>query len=115
MFTACAFWMVKSITTMRATTPAISPVRRPLIRVCSRRRRGGRGADWGGGAEPLAEGRGRVMVVGCGAAGSVMALLSSRTGAELEDLGHRGADPGTLPRSAAVTPCLHQPIWGSRN
>src|SRR5260370_5662603 len=72
MFTACAFWMVKIITTMRATTPAISPVRRPLIRVCSRRRRGGRGADWGGGAEPLAEGRGRVMVVGCGAAGSVM-------------------------------------------
>src|SRR5258708_18530341 len=112
MFTACAFWMVKIITTMRATTPAISPVRRPLIRVCSRRRRGACGADWGGGAEPLAEGRGRGLARACGAAGSVMALLSSRTGTELEDLCPRVAAPGTRPRSAALTQALLQRALG---
>src|SRR5258708_16564625 len=108
MFTAWAFWMMKIITTMRAATPAISPVRKPLIRVCSRRRRGACGADWGGGAEPLAEGRGRVLARACGAAGSVMALLFSRTGTELEDLGHPVAHPRTSPPSAAVTQCLQQ-------
>jgi hypothetical protein len=60
---------------MRMAKPAISPVRMPLIRVCVRRRRGACGAGGGGGLEPLAEGGGRVLVVACGAAGSVMGLL----------------------------------------
>ena len=53
--------------------PAISPVRIPLIRVCSRPRRGA-----GGGPGPLADGDGIVLVVPQGAAGSVMAILPSR-------------------------------------
>ena len=68
MFAACAFWMMKITTTMRAATPAMSPVRIPLIRVCSRGRGAGDGGG-GGGADPLAEGGGRVLVVPCGAVG----------------------------------------------
>ena len=36
MLTACAFWMMKIITTMRPAAPAIRLVRMPLIRVCIR-------------------------------------------------------------------------------
>jgi len=80
MPTACAFWMMKIITTVRPAAPAISAVRMPLIRVCAGRSvgRGGGGGAWG--AEPLAEGGGRVLVGPWGAGGSVMALLASRTG-----------------------------------
>jgi hypothetical protein len=39
MLTACASWMMKISTTMRAAAAAISPVRMPLIRVCSCPRR----------------------------------------------------------------------------
>ncbi len=79
MFTAWAFWMMKISTTMRAATAAmISPVRMPLIRVRSRPRTGACGADEGGGAEPLADGSGRVLVAVGGAAGSVRAMRSSR-------------------------------------
>ena len=89
MFTACVFWMMKIITTMRTAKPAISPVRMPLIRVCMRRRRGaGGGGGGGGGLEPLAEGGGRVLVAACGAAGSVMGLLPSPVGHRVvDDLG----------------------------
>ncbi len=59
-----------------AGKPAISPVRIPLIRICSRLRRGA-----GGGPGPLVADRGgSVLVVPQGAAGSVMALLPSRVG-----------------------------------
>src|SRR5690349_7532713 len=78
MFTACAFWMMKISTTVRARTPTISAVRMPLIRVDSRSRLGA-GAGGLAGAEPLAEGGGRVPVP-CGAADSVMALLPSGSG-----------------------------------
>jgi len=44
----------------------------------------------GGGAEPLADGGGTVPAVACGAAGSVMALLSSR----IEIMRCRGWPPG---------------------
>src|SRR5579871_2782474 len=73
MFTAPVFWMTKIITTIRATTPAIRPVRTLLIRV----RAGRRGGAWGGGggAEPLAEGGGSVLVLPCGSGVAVMALL----------------------------------------
>ena len=37
MLTACAFWMMKIITTVSPAAAAIMPVRMPLIRVCSRR------------------------------------------------------------------------------
>ena len=59
MLTACAFWMMKISTTMRTAVPAISPVRMLLIFVRIRLRAGACGA---GGAEPLAEGGGRVLV-----------------------------------------------------
>src|SRR5271169_1138334 len=72
MFTARAFWMMKIITTIRAATPAIRPVRMPLIRVRTGRLGGAWGAGGGGGAEPLGEGGGSVLMVSCGA---VMALL----------------------------------------
>ena len=78
MFTACAFWMMKIITTMRAAMAAIRPVRMPLIRVRSARRAGGCGATGGGRAEPLREGGGTVVVAACGAAGSVMAVFPPR-------------------------------------
>src|SRR5579859_7377908 len=73
MFTAWVFWTMKIITTIRATAPAIRPVRMLLIRV----RAGRRGGAWGGGggAEPLAEGGGSVLVVPCGSGVAVMALL----------------------------------------
>jgi len=66
--------MMKISTTVRARTPTISAVRMPLIRVDSRPRLGA-GAGGLGGAEPLAEGGGRVVVVRGGSAESVMALL----------------------------------------
>src|SRR5579859_995197 len=59
MLTACAFWVMKISTTMRTAVPAISPVRMLLIFVRIRLRAGACGA---GGAEPLAEGGGRVLV-----------------------------------------------------
>src|SRR6185437_14374996 len=75
MLTACAFWMMKISTTMRTAVPAISPVRMLLIFVRVRPRAGARGA---GGAEPLTEGGGRVLVA---AGGSVMAcFLRAGTG-----------------------------------
>ena len=80
MSTACGFWMMKIITTVRPAMAAISPVRAPLIRVCSRRRAGAGTETGGGGAESLAAGGGRVAVVGRGAAGSVMTLSSQKTG-----------------------------------
>src|SRR4029079_9442464 len=52
--------------------PAISSVRIPLIRVCSRPRRGA-----GGGPGPLADGGGIVLVVPQGAVGWVLALFPS--------------------------------------
>src|SRR5580700_3208813 len=90
MFTACAFWMMKIITTMRARAPTIRPVRMPLILVCARRGGGG-GAD---GLEPLAEGGGAVVVVPGGGGISVMALLLSRVGRAAEGLAGSRADPG---------------------
>ena len=52
MFTAWVFWMMKISTTMRIAMPAISAVRMPLIRVCSRPRRGACAAG-GGRVAPL--------------------------------------------------------------
>jgi hypothetical protein len=77
MFAACAFWMMKITATTRTAKPAISPVRIPLVQVRGCPRPGG-GVAGGGGVEPLAEGGGSVLVVPCGAAGSVMALLPSK-------------------------------------
>src|SRR5438105_10946656 len=80
MLTACAFWMTKISTTVRAAVPAISPVRMPLIFVRIRLRPAACGAG-AGGAEPLADGGGMVLVVPRGAVGSVMAcILQSGTG-----------------------------------
>src|ERR1039458_1096008 len=84
MLTACAFWMMKIITTMRPRTPAIRPVRMPLILVCARRRGGACGG--GGGAEPLAEGGGSVVVRSGGTGVSVMALLLSGVGTAVDAL-----------------------------
>src|SRR5580700_4728461 len=75
MLTAWMFWMMKIITTIRATAPAIRPVRMPLIRVRSGRPGGAWGAGGGGGAEPLGEGGGSVLVLPCGAGVAVMARL----------------------------------------
>jgi hypothetical protein len=72
MFTACAFWIMKISTAVRARTPTISQVRMPLIRVESRSRFGAVTSGLAG-AEPLAEGGGRVPVAG----DSVMTLLPS--------------------------------------
>jgi hypothetical protein len=74
--TACAFWMMKISTAMRTAVPAISPVRMLLVFVRIRLRAGACGAGTGG-AEPLADGAGRVLVVPAGAAGSVMGVLPS--------------------------------------
>src|SRR5579859_1575475 len=76
MFAAFAFWTMKITATTRAAKPAISPVRISLIRVRSCPRPGGRGAGRGG-AGPVAEAGGSVLVVPGGAAGSVMALSPS--------------------------------------
>jgi MFS family permease len=73
MLTAFAFWMMKMSTTTRTTMPAISAMRMLLIRVRSRRR-GGCGAGTGG-AEPLSDGGGRVLVAPGGVTGSVMTGL----------------------------------------
>jgi len=94
MFTVCAFWMMKISTTIRAATLAISPVRMLLIWVDSRRRWGAAGAA---GADPLAERGGRVLVVLCGAADSVMALLLSRSGDRpMRSMAGSHSDPGQL-------------------
>src|SRR5258708_36398477 len=64
MFTACGFWMMKIITTIRPATPAISPVRIPLIRVCILLVLSAcAGAGEGGELEPLAEGGGNGSVL----------------------------------------------------
>jgi hypothetical protein len=76
--TACAFWMMKIITTMRPAKPAISPVRMPLIRVCIRPALAGGGAASGCGDAPLADGGGRVVAALCVCGCSVMAVLPSR-------------------------------------
>jgi hypothetical protein len=71
--------MMKIITTMRATTPPMSPVRIPLIRVCILLVLTA-GVGVGGGLEPLAEGggNGSVLVVPRGdTGGSVMAAFPS--------------------------------------
>ena len=67
MFTACAFWMMKIMTTASPIVPAISPVRAPLILVCARRRLAALGAP-----DPLADGVGSVPI-GSVLAGSVLA------------------------------------------
>src|SRR5450755_375834 len=93
--------MMKINTTMRAAMPAISQVRAPEIRVRSLPRAGGRGeagAGGAGGAEPLTEGGGRVLVVAVarGAAGSVMTLLPPRSGTgSMRTWTGSLADPGT--------------------
>ncbi len=97
MFTACAFWMMKIITTARAATPVIRPVRIPLIRVRAGRREGAGGAGGfggGGGAEPLAEGGGSVLVAPCGSGVAVMALLLPEWERAAERLAGSAADPG---------------------
>ena len=63
MVTACAFWMMKISTTARTAVPAISATRMLLILVRSCRGRGADAAGGAGGAEPLADGGGRVLVV----------------------------------------------------
>jgi hypothetical protein len=71
--------------------PAISPVRILPIQASPGWRAGSAGAGWDGrrGAEPLTDGRGRVLVVpGRGAAGSGMTLFLSRAGTMLRP-GHR--------------------------
>jgi hypothetical protein len=101
MFTACAFWMMKIITTARATTPVIRPVRMPLIRVLTGRRGGAGGTGGlggGGGAEPLTEGGGSVLVAPCGSGVAVMALLLPEWERAAERLGGSAADPGWASR-----------------
>ena len=72
MFTACAFWMMKIMTTASPIVPAISPVRAPLILVCARRRLAALGAP-----DPLADGVGSVLIgsvlIGSVPAGAVAA------------------------------------------
>ena len=80
MSTAWAFWMMKITTTMRAATPTIRAVRMALIR--ERVGRPGGACGGGGGAEPLAEGGGSVLVLPCGGV-SVMTLLLSGWGGPL--------------------------------
>src|ERR1700749_1539291 len=80
MLTACAFWVMKISTRMRATMPTISATRTPLILVPIPRRRGADLAGWRGGAEslgaePLAEAGGKVVVAAGGATDSVFVLL----------------------------------------
>src|SRR5258708_330348 len=81
MLTACAFWMMKIITTIRPAKAAMRLVRMPLIRVCILAvLSAGAGGGAGGGLEPLAEGggNGSVLVVPRGdTGGSVMAVLPS--------------------------------------
>jgi hypothetical protein len=78
MSTARAFWMMKIINTMRPATPAISAVRKALIRVRVGRPGGACGGGGGGGGpEPLAEGGGSALVAPCGVGVAVMALLLS--------------------------------------
>src|SRR3984957_16131201 len=116
MLTACAFWMMKISTTMRATMPTISAVRTPLILVLIPRRPG---AAWAGprggaeplgaeplGAEPLSEAGGRVMVAAGGATGSVMALLPMRTGTWAQMSGLPVADTDAWPDRPGVFECL---------
>jgi hypothetical protein len=80
--TACAFWMMKIITTIKPATAAMRLVRMPLIRVCVRPDLGGRSAGGIWGDVPLADCGGSVVValfeVGC----SLLALLplSARAG-----------------------------------
>src|SRR3984885_15926670 len=103
MLTACAFWMIKISTRMRATMPTISATRTPLILVPIPRRRGadlarGRGGAESLGAEPLAEAGGKVVVAAGGATDSVIALLlplQTGTGAQLSRL--PVADTGARP------------------
>jgi hypothetical protein len=69
MLTAFAFWMTKISTTANAAMPMISAVRMLLTLV----RSPVRGGTWGmGGAEPLADGSGKVLGVPVGAAAAVM-------------------------------------------
>jgi hypothetical protein len=115
MLTACAFWMMKIITTMSPRTPAIRLVRKPLIRVCARRCGGACRADEGGGVEPLGEGGGSVVVVSGGAGVSVMKLLLSGVGAAVDALAGSLAHPG-LPRlPAAASRCLFSDYTGKLN
>ena len=102
MLTARAFWMMKISTTMRTAMPVISAVRMPLIRVCSPRRRGAAGAGRGG-AEPLAEAGGSVMVEACGAAGVGHGASSVANGNRGTSDRAAVADPGYL---AGLAWCL---------
>jgi len=67
IFTASAFWIMKTTSTISARTLTIKAVRALLIEVRSRRRRTGAaavgGGAVGGGAEPLADGGGSVPAV----------------------------------------------------
>src|ERR1700751_5805555 len=108
MLTACAFWMMKISTTMRAAVPAISPVRMLLIFVRVRPRAGARGA---GGAEPLAEGGGRVLVVPGGAAGSVMGCFLRRGPGSLAACAGSLGGPGSWPPAAAGPRCLFPSLY----
>src|SRR5580658_4734522 len=105
MLTVCAFWMMKIITTMRPRAPAIRAVRMPLILVCIRRRVGAdAGGGGAGGAEPLAEGVGSVLVAPGGAGVSVMVLLPDGSGPS--NPGGLRAHHGSRGHSAAVSRCL---------
>jgi hypothetical protein len=97
MFTARAFWTIKMITTISATAPVIRPVRMPLIRVRAGRPGAAWGASGGGGAEPLGEGGG-ILVVPCGAGDAVMTRLLPGGAGAAETLAGSVADPG-LPDS----------------
>src|SRR5580692_7622684 len=95
MLTACAFWMMKISTTMSRAVPAISAVRMLLILVRIGLRAGASGA---GGAEPLVEGGGRVLV---GPDGVVIAyFLRAGTGVA-GDLWRFPWRPGGWPPAAA--------------
>jgi hypothetical protein len=98
---------------VRTAVPAISPVRMLLIFVRIPPLAGGRGA---GGAEPLAEAGGSVLVAPAGAFGSVMALLPSS--------GNRGRwRPEPVPSTALgggrrrrlIPGACFQPILETRN
>jgi hypothetical protein len=110
MLTACAFWMMKISTTMRATVPAISPVRMLLIFVRVRPRADAREA---GGAEPLAEGGGRVLVAaGGGAVGSFMARFLRGDRGRWRPVPVPLATPGSWPPAAADPRCLFSTYTG---
>ena len=97
MLTACAFWMMNISTTMRTAVPAISATRMLLIFVCIRLRAGARGAGGAAGAEPLADGGGKVPV---GPDGALMACFLDRKPGSLATCGGSYWRPGRLADAA---------------